>query len=456
MTCDYPSFKRLAEGNFALFIRQPEPHLLRKTIHSESQILGTMAVNALNFFGFPPTSIHGQRERGWNMRGVFSIAVMLILATIGSTACRTAKQNSESRAELLPDPPLLMGVKDVSLYLTPWQNLRLSAPTGDSVIFPQNLFLETLKLADDGRADESERKEFEPYDDWLIAAVRIDSCAKILPEDSCATQLRLVAQPANRTGIFRDHAIHLAFQVDEARRIEMFQDFFDYKKATLRAADREALPKIIQKYALASHLERVAIMLTAGRVWTFAASLPIKDGKILPTAIPCVGSERIDFVASEVAIARREEDKIKPAPRCQDLNAHLLLTEDMVHGHWQRLSAQEKEKEVQTALRINDPTKVFFGSTDCVSCHVAGRALLRAKGQRYLEDDPNDPNRYQRPADMKGEGNVGTADHFNAWGTRAFGYGQDGQSKAMSLYTFNDSLRVAHEINELIRAGILR
>lgn len=391
----------------------------------------------------------------------FLTSILLALLLAGtSSACRTANpgSQSQSKAELPPvsNKGLQMGVSDVSFYLTAWQGLKLSTPTLDSVLFPEPMFQETLKLAADDKASASERAAFEKYDDWTIAAVRIDSCAKILPQDSCRTQMRLVAQPADKTGIFRDQAIHLAYNVDDDKSLEMLQDFVELKKKKLadpRSAD--PLPLII-KYARVSKLERVAIMLTMTNVWVFAASQTVHDAEILATPIPCIGAGKVSFLASEVVLARNGSAKIDPESKCQDLNAQRLLTEDLSHGTWQKLSQAEKDKEIQTALRINDPSKVFFGSTDCVSCHVAGRALLRVKGPSFLNDVPNDPNRYVRPSDMQGEGNVSSNDHFNAWGTRAFGYGQDGKSKAMSLYSFNDSLRVAHEINELIRAGKLK
>lgn len=391
----------------------------------------------------------------------FSASTSLAILTVASlTACRTVNPQSQSKAEQPAAngsaQTLAMGVSDVSFYLSAWQGLKLSTPTRESVLFPETLFQETVKLADGDKASALERAPFEKYDDWTVAAVRIDSCAKILPQDNCQTQIRLVAQPADKTGIFRDQAIHLAYDVDEAQHLEFLQDFVDLKKKKLsdpRSAD--PLPLII-KYALVSKLERVAIMLTMNNVWTFAASQTIKDGQIIATPIPCIGASKVAFLASEVVLARKETAKIQPESKCLDLNAQRLLTEDLSHGIWQKLSPAEKDKEIQTALRINDPSKVFFGSTDCVSCHVAGRALLRVKGPSFLNDVPGDPNRYVRPSDMQGEGNVSSNDHFNAWGTRAFGYGQDGKAKAMSLYTFNDSLRVAHEINELIRAGKLK
>jgi len=385
------------------------------------------------------------------------LAFPLVLSPL---ACRTSTSGLAENASGIRTSELngafQMGVKDVSFFLTPRQGLTFSSATSESVIFPKSMFTDTLKLAGSERANANDSRQFENYEDWVIAGVRIDTCARVLASLPCQPQVRLVAQPVERSGEFRDHAIHLAFNVDSAKRLDMLQDFVDLKKDQANPVKTLDLPSLVRKYALTSKLERVAVMLTVSRVWTFAATQTVVDGKILAAPVPCVGAPSVSLFASELLIPRGIDAKIQPEPNCPEMSIPLLATEDLTSGKWNKAGKEEKEQEVRKAIRINDPTKVFFGSTDCVSCHIAGRALLRAKGSHYLDEDPRDPDRFQRAEELKSEGAFDAQDHYNAWGTRAFGYGQNGKVKAMSLYTFNDSLRVAHEINELLRSGELK
>lgn len=196
--------------------------------------------------------------------------------------------------------------------------------------------------------------------------------------------------------------------------------------------------------------------------WFFAASLPMNGGsKIEATPIPCQNGEKLNIFKSLTI------DPPVPSPlfsmtfsatvtpnvsNCGNLDVTKLILERKPRKV--EFSEEEMKTITDSALAINDPSKVFFGSTTCVNCHLAGRRLGMAKGLEFLTADDGNPNRFKAPNDVtkvyrEEESSAGG----NSWNVRAFGWSDTGENPSISLYTFNDSMRVAHEINDLIRAG---
>ena len=65
--------------------------------------------------------------------------------------------------------------------------------------------------------------------------------------------------------------------------------------------------------------------------------------------------------------------------------------------------------------------------------------------------------RYAYPSDVsKGIVEEAAQDNANLWGIRAFGWGEFGDAPGITVYTLNDSARVAHSLNALIQGGELK
>ncbi|MCX6128473.1 MAG: hypothetical protein NTX25_05335, partial [Proteobacteria bacterium] len=120
--------------------------------------------------------------------------------------------------------------------------------------------------------------------------------------------------------------------------------------------------------------------------------------------------------------------------------------------------------ETKRAFRIDNPEVTSFASASCVACHKASRKT----GSLSTENALDGTSEYSRiraksPQAFKIPSGVSTTkakdeSSFSggAWAIRAFGWGETGTDPDISGYTLNDSMRVASELNELIRQGKLK
>lgn len=418
---------------------------------------------------------------------------ILSLITLGLTLsyCKSVNHDSKVSSDGLSvetDKALtLFDVNDVSiLYPSPRKAaiasyISFADKTAEGVIFPKEMFEQASKIAGiDAKFT---------YDQFFVSGVRIDNCAKLIMQMPCVPQIRLVFQNVTPDGKgdieFDDQTIHVPFDVEVSKANGMYKDFMDLKLSALPESTKgklgvhpilakegangkfgAKLKAIVSKYALTSKLERVAVMATEVKgnnaTWTFAASKPIKDGKIEATPIPCQSGETTNIFSSSTifppfpSMPTTFSGRVNPdVKNCKNLDATLLITQERSGSI--DLDDDAKKKVIDDALAINDPSKVFFASTTCVNCHLASRRLDFALGQKFLTEKDGNPFRYQAPEDVTSTyTEVKSAGGGNTWNLRAFGWNETATGVAVSLYTFNDTMRVAHELNDMIRAGSLK
>lgn len=412
-----------------------------------------------------------------------SIAFSLIALT---SSCKSSSGSSKAQSDASSSPSLdagsrtLLDVNDVSiLFPRPTNNaaayIRLSDKSSEGPLLSEDLFQQTVAL---GHIVDNK------YESWAVSGVRIDNCAKLLVQLPCEVQIRLVLQPLEGDS-FGDEGIHLPFIVDHADEMQFYKDFIALKKSALPETTKgplgvhpilakegmegpfaKKLKELVLKYSRASKFERIAAMGTTVKSkraeWFFAASLPMKGGsKIEATPIPCQNGEKSNVFESltidgiVATMPSTFSASVSPdVSNCGNLDVTKLILERRPRKV--TFSEEEMAQITDSALAINDPSKVFFGSTTCVNCHLAGRRLGMAKGIEFLTADDGNPNRYKAPDDVTAVYNEESSGAGgNTWNIRAFGWNDTGDNPAISLYTFNDTMRVAHEINDLIRAGKL-
>lgn len=315
------------------------------------------------------------------------------------------------------------------------------------------------------------------YEDWAVSGIRIDDCARVLAALPCQAQIRLVLQPLPQHLGFGDQAVHIGFNIDESQKVAMFQEFLDLKKSALPLSTNGPLGEnpvlknegmtgpyatrmnsLVLKYALLSKIDRVSIMTSVQKReggstvgdWNFAASMPVKDQKIIPSPIPCQ-SDKVNTFATSAAtfLLPGSNQRIQPSMNgCPEFDVTKLIVKKV---------EQADERELaDKAIRINNPELTFFGSTTCVTCHLASRRLDQKMGTGFSTKEDGNPLRFVPPGDVSKTIEASSErDNAKLWGIRAFGWGELGDVPGITVYTLNDTMRVAHALNEMIRTDVL-
>jgi hypothetical protein len=133
-------------------------------------------------------------------------------------------------------------------------------------------------------------------------------------------------------------------------------------------------------------------------------------------------------------------------------------------GRFFRLQASAKpedkakaEEGVEMAIRLSNPHISFTSNADCVACHLASRNLFKIDGEKRLLGADGNPDRYKAPAGVTAKFDLDKMDQLGAYSVRAFGWGFPDQQMGITLYTLNDTLRVASEVNfELLAKGLVK
>jgi hypothetical protein len=154
--------------------------------------------------------------------------------------------------------------------------------------------------------------------------------------------------------------------------------------------------------------------------------------------------------------------EVRPLATGQD-NVNQLLQSSRGHvlpNDFSKLSPDDQNRAFDAALRIDNPDVHGPATTDCVSCHMASKALEIAKssdgvnGLSFLSAHDGNPNRYKAAAGVNA--NFGLASAGGNYQVRAFGY----SSESDVIYTqgtVNGSAKVAAYINQnFIRSGLVK
>jgi len=408
----------------------------------------------------------------------------------GIASCKHVDTASASKSDASgPSFETLFDLNDVSI-LFPYKVKReemgdfvtLSSKTSEGPIVSEESFNSVKALLKSAK--------FKSYGTFAVAGVRIDDCAKILPNDPCQAQLRLVFQALlgddrSEEGNdlrFDDFTLHVAFNLDANEKMKMFQDFLDLKKSAvpistvgplgphpvlakqgMKGAFAKKLKNIILKYGLPSRYDRIAIMGLGGTpgsplgfpppqtIWEFAATLPIKNGKIAATPIPCQNpDQRTNTFEINDLFGMRNGKVREPMVGCDDRKFDSMVGNAVT---------PTDPVEIQAAIKTTNPDLVFFGTTTCTNCHVASRRLDGSGGVALSVADDGNPIRFKRPSGVSQTVDPRSReDNNNTWGFRAFGWGQHSNEgrPGITTYTLHETMRVAHALNELVKKEKLK
>lgn len=366
-------------------------------------------------------------------------------------ACDTSNVASNSASD---SKSVLFDLNDVSFLLPKDNGLSFATQTAEGPLVSESVFKQAEGMLVVNKLDD--------YSAFQLVGVRIDNCAKLLPEHPCQAQIRLVFQSA-------DNGFHMIFNIDDATAIGMYQDFYDLKKSaspattvgnlgihpilakeSMKGPFSERFKKLLVKYAVPSRYDRIAVMGT-GAPWEFAASEPVKNGIVKRTAIPCQKPDQptniLDLSPLSGMVQRHS------MTGCDDFNVEGIAFARKSGG---RIPFMNNPQSIAAVKTVN-PEKTFFGSTTCGNCHLA----LRNADWSSPDFDEAKTTwakdvAYMSPTDVTQGKPITESGTLGGYATRAFGYGERFDEPEISLFTINDTMRVAHELNELIHSGKIK
>jgi hypothetical protein len=133
----------------------------------------------------------------------------------------------------------------------------------------------------------------------------------------------------------------------------------------------EGIGRLVLKYAGARNLARITVFTSSGlgTAWNFFG-VDVKNGATTPVAIPTLPGARVEaFFAGFSAGVLGGEPAFTPAVMNvapQD-DLRLLTNRDRASS----ASAAERQRALEAAARLEEPTLHSSGTIDCVSCHIA-------------------------------------------------------------------------------------
>ncbi len=294
-----------------------------------------------------------------------------------------------------------------------------------------------------------------------VVSVRVDPCfpRSAKPEDGCAKQLRLVAQPVVPGGgvplLTLDAPIHLLYELSDAQFREAHRALFELKRLsgglttgrpldvhpTMRAQGlkgpyAQKLKELILASCGPANLVRIASMpLLATEVeWRFAA-IDVNGVNVKTVQIPRLPP--FTEIQSVIAFGTPQLPAMSmtPAPTV-DAFRRLLDAQGVP-----LLDAGVATEGLAGALTLENPDLSSVHQIDCGSCHLATRA--RREAERTLQLDSKElPGAFHAP---RFDLSLVDASSDDLRIMRAFGY--FGPSGAWNQRTINESARVAERLS---------
>jgi len=372
-----------------------------------------------------------------------------------------------------------MDVNDVSiLYPLPSASsgsladlIALDAATERGPLLSQDQFAELVALI---HPEDDPNVRGLAYADWRIVGVRVDPCEMVAPAMPCTAQLRLVAQSFSSGTATDDNAIHIVFGIPDADVPQLLRDLVHLKTANASTTtNRKALAvhpvlkkqgltgpfatelrTLVTTYAGKATSQNVTIMVTlnAGE-WRFGAGTVGTDGAVVQVPVPCSTTPTISMRGTTGSIGNFLAS-VEPAATCAD-NVNEIIDSNgkndapFLQGSFFKLSTEQQATDIDLALRVINPGLNRVGTTDCVACHAASRALARVKDNAFLNLDDGNPNRFVPPRFTTTKYATSGIDAIGPYNVRAFGY--QGRDVAYAQVTVNLSALAADAINQKIR-----
>lgn len=290
-------------------------------------------------------------------------------------------------------------VNDVSFlfpleeHLIPYPEIKLNEG-----FLNEELFIQILKMGE----QEDYKKKFKfkketilNLKNWYIVAFRFRPCAKLRPGSECETVLSITAQPFEKGFGAIDSALHLAYIVNENDTIEGLKRIkkegkhtksqplkihptlvneLKKKSGVTAQSVRELLFKTILKSGKTQNLKSATMIATTDTTgWKFIGGSVINN-KWIPFKLP-IFNQRNQFNGAQ-DFTCDISGKCRTSPHFEENLEHQF--ENLIHLFKKPIYVDEVIKSDRIkAERIDDPHKVDFFNTDCLSCHVSANARDR-------------------------------------------------------------------------------
>jgi hypothetical protein len=366
---------------------------------------------------------------------------------------------------LYPLPTTASGLTDL---------LGLDTPTARGPLLSKDQFTALVALI---HPEQDTNLRGLQYEDWRVVGVRVDPCEMLAPGMPCTPQLRLVAQSFDHTEqgssvISDDNAIHLVYSIPEDQQAQMLRDLVALKTSNptfntnkkplgihpilksqgLGGTFATDLAQLVTTYAGVASAQNVTVMYTlnAGE-WRFAAGT-IVNGAVEQVPVPCSPTPTISM-SGTTGVVGNFINHVSPAATCADNVNDIIDSSDkgggFKAGSFYKLADDVQARDVDLALRVLNPNLNRVGTTDCVGCHVASRALARVNDTRFVNLNDGNPNRFVPPKFVTTKYKTSPADAIGPYNVRAFGY--QGRDVAYAQVVVNLSALAADAINQKIR-----
>lgn len=242
----------------------------------------------------------------------------------------------------------------------------------------------------------------EAFDRLKMVAFRIDPCFKDHFYENCRKQVRVVWQPfeiskpralaavsdeseVSEFGLFKDAAVHTFYDLNEADFSAFLKKLAEIKK-TYQVNTRgksltvhpgfknvrflKSITDSIKIVVSSEKISRIAFMQleTSGLHWRFS-SFDVVQSSLKPMVPAHLVQPEIDLMLHSPWSRRLLGDDIPVKTQQRDQLLNLAFSAE---------KTQNQEKQLRSALRVENPNRHLPGTIDCISCHVAPRVKERA------------------------------------------------------------------------------
>jgi len=267
-----------------------------------------------------------------------------------------------------------------------WSAIR-AATLSDDALLKSSVFLAKVRGLADG---------FAPAGNWRVVSIRADLCRgdfEGLDDASspCEDQLRLVAQPFERTGMFvrsHDFALHLAYalpdrdaflrarnRLDELAAVPGLagaQQLLDSKQFSCDSRFRDEVFGLIRAFAQPERLRFISWVASSasGQQWTFGRFTVDAAGNLVPHNVTASGYfdnfSKPLLLSDHCPINSDASEPEKAAFRCP--------------------AAEAAGSAARMLSRFENPRDLRRPVTFCVACHSAGTLEAISRAHRVNDD----------------------------------------------------------------------
>ncbi|MBX3231035.1 MAG: hypothetical protein KIT84_36860 [Labilithrix sp.] len=240
-----------------------------------------------------------------------------------------------------------------------------------------------------------------PHASLKVVAARFDPCFG----DACESQVRLVLQPVKVSGGADDTAIHAFYPMSRDELKDTVESVIAVRRANagdarlgalgphplmkkegLLGKTSKALRAILEEAATPERLTRMTVFTTSGlgTAWNFTG-FDLADGAATRMPIPNIpGAEMVAFFAGFRPGELSGEPPFTPAVKDAKAEDNMQLLGNGTWASRASVKAEDRQRAIDAAVRIENPTLHSPDTVDCASCHAAEPAR-RLVGEKKLK-----------------------------------------------------------------------